>query len=187
MIKLAFLNFKNSFKNYLALILSLAFTVLVLYNFQNLIDSQAFEVLGTRNRDYIEMLVQMVSFVLCCFMFFFIWYSTNVFLTGRKKEIGIYVFMGLSNEKIGKMYLMETIFIGLSSLILGLALGALSAGLFQLILLAISDITVVSAGNQTYGIHNRSLRNCLYDICGERLCKYCKKQCFEHGVRVKAE
>ena len=72
MIKLAFLNFKNSFKNYLALILSLAFRVLVLYNFQNLIDSQAFEVLGTRNRDYIEMLVQMVSFVLCCFMFFFI-------------------------------------------------------------------------------------------------------------------
>lgn len=142
MIKLAFLNFKNSFKNYLALVFSLAFTVLVLYNFQNLIDSQAFEVLGTRNREYIEMLVQMVSFVLCCFMFFFIWYSTNVFLTGRKKEIGIYVFMGLSNEKIGKMYLMETIFIGLSSLILGLALGALSAGLFQLILLAISDIAV---------------------------------------------
>lgn len=142
MIKLAFLNFKNSFKNYLALVLSLAFTVLVLYNFQNLIDSQAFEVLGTRNREYIEMLVQVVSFVLCCFMFFFIWYSTNVFLTGRKKEIGIYIFMGLSNERIGKMYLIEAALIGLSSLILGLALGALSAGLFQMILLAISDIAV---------------------------------------------
>ncbi len=142
MMRLAFLNFKNSFQNYLSLVVSLAFTVLVLFNFQNLIDSEAFGVLGTRNKEYVEIIVQTVSFVLGCFMFFFIWYSTNVFLTRRKREMGIYVFMGLSNERIGKMYFIETILIGASALVLGLALGALSAGLFQMILLAVSDLAV---------------------------------------------
>ncbi len=142
MMKLALINFRNGFRNYLSLVLSLAFTVLVLFNFQNLITSGAFEVLGTRNREYVEIIVNMITFVLVCFLFFFIWYSTNVFLTRRKKEIGIYVFMGLSNEKIGKLYFLETMFTGLSALVTGLVFGALSSGLFQMILLAISDLAV---------------------------------------------
>ena len=86
MMRLAFLNFKNSFRNYLSLIVSLAFTILVFLNFQNLIYSNTFSVLGQRNKEYIHILIQVISIVLICFMFFFIWYSTNVFLTRRKKE-----------------------------------------------------------------------------------------------------
>jgi putative ABC transport system permease protein len=141
-IRLAVLNFKSGFKNYLSLVLSLAFTVLVFLNFQNILCSDAFEELGTRNREYINMLVQMTSFILGCFMVFFIWYSTNVFLTRRKKEIGIYVFMGLSNQKIGRLYLAEIILIGFSALGVGLVLGMLVSGLFQMILFAISDLAV---------------------------------------------
>ena len=85
MMDLAFLNFKNGFKNYLSLVISLAFTILVLFNFQNIIYSGAFEVLGTRNKEYIDIIIQMISYILGCFMFFFIWYATNVFLTRRKK------------------------------------------------------------------------------------------------------
>ena len=48
-IRLAVLNFKSGFKNYLSLVLSLAFTVLVFLNFQNILCSDAFEELGTRN------------------------------------------------------------------------------------------------------------------------------------------
>ena len=88
MTKLAWINFKSGFKNYLSLVVSLAFTILVLFNFQNLIYSGGFEILGTRNKEYVEIIVNMITFVLVCFMFFFIWYSTNVFLTRRKKEIG---------------------------------------------------------------------------------------------------
>ena len=36
-IRLAVLNFKSGFKNYLSLVLSLAFTVLVFLNFQNIL------------------------------------------------------------------------------------------------------------------------------------------------------
>ena len=49
MMKLAFQNFKVSFKNYLSLIISLAFTILVLFNFLNLIDSGILNGLGESN------------------------------------------------------------------------------------------------------------------------------------------
>ena len=51
MVKLAMMNVKHGLKNYLSLILSLAFTVLILFNFQNLIGSDSFLVLGTRNKE----------------------------------------------------------------------------------------------------------------------------------------
>jgi len=142
MIRLAFMNFKNSFKSYLSLVLSLAFTILVYLNFQNIIYSEAFAILGQRNKDYIDMLVEIVSVVLVCFMFFFLWYATNVFLTRRKREIGIYIFMGMSNRKIGSLYMIEISFVGITALLIGIGFGALAAGLFQMIMGAVSDITV---------------------------------------------
>ena len=140
--KLALMNFRNSFKSYLALVISLAFTILVLYNFQNIIYSEIFVVLGERNTQLINTLIQMISIVLVCFMFFFIWYATNVFLSKQKREIGIYIFMGLSNQKIGKLYMLETTFIGIAALGLGLLFGMITAGLFQMIMLSLSDIDI---------------------------------------------
>lgn len=142
MTKLAWMNVKNSFKSYLSVVISLAFTILVLYNFQNMIYSETFALLGERNREYINMLIQTISIVLACFMFFFIWYATNVFLAKRKKEIGIYIFMGLSNQKIGRLYMIETTLMGVAALLLGLFFGMITAGLFQMIMLALSDIAI---------------------------------------------
>lgn len=142
MMKIALQNFKSSFKNYLAIIISLSFTILVFLNFQNIVYSDIFNGLGEHNKEFIDIIIQAISFVLGCFMFFFLWYATNVFLTKRKKEIGIYIFMGLTNQKIGKLYMIETTIIGISALILGVGFGVLTTQLFQMILAAISEITV---------------------------------------------
>ncbi|MDO5409974.1 MAG: ABC transporter permease [Lachnospiraceae bacterium] len=142
MIKLAFGNFKASFRNYISLILSLAFTVLIFLNFRSVLYSDAMDTLGQMSARNIKILIQVVTIVLSCFMFFFIWYSTNVFLTQRKKEIGIYVFMGLTNQKIGCLYMIETVFIGLTALVLGIGSGLLTMQLFQMVMLSISEITV---------------------------------------------
>ena len=142
MMRLAFSNFKSSFRNYLSLIISLAFTILVFLNFQNIIYTNMFESLGEHNSDYIEIIVRVISVVLGCFMFFFIWYSTNVFLKKRKKEIGTYVFMGFTNQRIGRLYMIETTMIGFSALALGIGVGMAVTYLFQMILLAISEISV---------------------------------------------
>ncbi len=153
MIQLAFLNFKNSFKSYLSLIISLSFTILILYNFQNIIYSEAFAVLGQHNKEYIDMLIQVVTIVLLCFMFFFLWYATNVFLTRRKHEIGIYIFMGMTNRKIASLYLIEISFVGVTALVIGIGFGGLFAGLFQMILGAVSETEI----NVKFGIFPRAV------------------------------
>lgn len=142
MVKLAFQNFKSSFKNYLSLIISLAFTILIFLNFQNVIYSDTLQLLGESNARNIKIVIQCITVVLSCFMLFFIWYSTNVFLSKRKKEIGIYVFMGLTHQKIACLYMFETTMIGIVALLLGLGFGLITTQLFQMILLAISDISI---------------------------------------------
>ena len=141
-IKLAFNNFRKSFRNYFSMILSLSFTIMILYNFVNLTYTETFKAFGEQNKNYIDIIIQVVSVVLICFMFFFIWYATNVFLTKRKKEIGIYVFMGLTNRKIAKIYAMETIITGIAALVLGILCGVVSTQLFQMLLFTISDISI---------------------------------------------
>lgn len=142
LVKLSFINFKASLKNYISLIASLAFTVLIIFNFFNLMASPIMESLGQMNSRNLKIVIQCVLIVLSCFMFFFVWYATNVFLTKRKKEIGIYIFMGLTNQRIGKLYMLETLMIGLVSLVMGIGFGILVSQLFTMILITISDIEV---------------------------------------------
>lgn len=142
LVKLSFINFKASLKNYISLIASLAFTVLIIFNFFNLMASPIMESLGQMNSRNLKIVIQCVLIVLSCFMFFFVWYATNVFLTKRKKEIGIYIFMGLTNQRIGKLYMLETLMIGLVSLVIGIGFGILVSQLFTMILITISDIEV---------------------------------------------
>lgn len=140
--KLAYSNFRRSIKNYLALIISLSFSIFTFFNFQNIVFSNAMDILKDKNSDYITIIIQVISIVLIIFVFFFIWYATNVFLSQRKKDIGIFTFMGLDNVKIGKMYVIEVGMIAFLSLIIGLISGALFSKLFTMVLLRLSDISV---------------------------------------------
>ena len=142
MFQLAWGNVKSSFKHYISLVLSLSFTILIFLNFQNLVYSEAFAVMGEHNKSYSDMLVQTVSAVLGVFMVFFTGYATNVFLNRRKKEIGIYVFMGLTNQKIGKLYMIEMAMVGIVTVAVGIGFGILTTKLFQMIVLSMSEITV---------------------------------------------
>lgn len=140
--KLAYSNFKRSVKNYVALIISLSFSIFTFFNFQNIVFSNAMDILKEKNSDYISIIIQVISIVLVIFVFFFIWYATNVFLAQRKKDIGIFTFMGLDNGKIGKMYVIEVGMIAFLSLTIGLGSGVLFSKLFTMVLLKISDISV---------------------------------------------
>lgn len=140
--KLAYSNFRRSVKNYIALIVSLSFSIFTFFNFQNIVFSDAMDILKDKNSEYINIIIQVISIVLVIFVFFFIWYATNVFLAQRKKDIGIFTFMGLDNAKIGKMYVIEVGMIGIFSLVIGLGSGVIFSKLFTMILLKISDISI---------------------------------------------
>lgn len=138
--RLACSNFKRSIREYAALIISLAFSVFIFFNFQSVVYSDSMDVLKNMKKSYIDMIVQAASVVFGVFLFFFIWYATNIFLNQRKKEIGIYTFMGLDNTKIGRLYALEALFISIFSVVSGLLTGIGFSKLFQMLLFKLSDI-----------------------------------------------
>ena len=140
--RLAMWNFKRSVREFGVLVLSLSFSVFIFFNFQNMVYSQAMDVLMEFRKDLIDSVLQAASIVFAVFLFFFIWYAANVFLNQRKKEIGIYIFMGLDNKRISRMYALESVMVGLFSLIFGLISGVLFSKLFQMLLLKLSEISV---------------------------------------------
>ena len=139
---LAVSNFKRSVREFAMLVLSLSFSVFIFFNFQNVIYSRAMDVLLEFRKDLIDSVIEAASIVFVVFLFFFVWYAANVFLNQRKKEIGIYIFMGLDNKRISKMYALESAMVGMSALFSGILLGLLFSKLFQMLLLKLSEISV---------------------------------------------
>lgn len=131
-------NLKNNIKIYSMFFISMIFSVFILVNFELLLYGDIMQYIGKINKDIYIVLLKCVIAVLIIFMIFFIWYSTNIFLRKRKKEIGIYVFSGLDLFIIGKIYFIEVFLMGLSSCIIGISLGTIFSKFFQMIILKIS-------------------------------------------------
>ena len=94
-LRIAYNNFKNNIKIYTMFFISMIFSVVILSNFMILLKGNTLDYLGKMNKEYSKMTLQILIIMLTLFMLFFIWYSSNIFLKNRKKEIGIYTFMGL--------------------------------------------------------------------------------------------
>lgn len=139
---IVFNNFKNNIKTYSMFFISMIFSVIILNNFIILIDGEALNILGEFNASYTKMILRMISLVLGIFMFFFIWYTSNVFLRNRKKEIGLFTFMGVDLRTIGKIYFTEMMLIGLSSCVIGIGAGVLFSKFFQMIVFAVANFNV---------------------------------------------
>lgn len=139
---IAFNNFKNNIKTYTMFFISMIFSVIILNNFIILLDGEALTILGETNVSYTKMILRMISLILGIFMFFFIWYTSNVFLRNRKKEIGLFTFMGVDLSTIGKIYFTEMMLIGLSSCVIGIGAGALFSKFFQMIVFAVANFNV---------------------------------------------
>lgn len=141
-LKIASMSFRNNFRKFKSMILAMAFSVAILYNFQFIVFSDSMAILQDWNKEFINIVVQIISIILIIFSLFYIWYTTNVFLTKRKKEIGIYIFMGFDNIQVGKLYAIETLFLGFISILIGLVCGVIFSKLFIMIMLKISTIDV---------------------------------------------
>ncbi len=62
-------------------------------------------------------------------------YANNFLINRRKKEFGIYMSLGMGKRQISKIILMETIFVGIISLVIGIVVGVF-ASQFMSILVA---------------------------------------------------
>ncbi|WP_195265067.1 ABC transporter permease [Clostridium sp. 1001275B_160808_H3] len=154
---IAYNNFKNNIKVYTMFFISMIFSVVVLSNFLIMMDGEAMKVLGDMNEEYSKLILQVITVILVIFMFFFIWYASNIFLRNRKKEIGIYAFMGLDSSVIGKIYFIEMMLIGVSASIIGTTIGVVLSKFFQIVVFKIADFNI----DVTFNV---SLNSIIYTI-----------------------
>ena len=54
-------------------------------------------------------------------------YANNFLINRRKKEVGIYMTLGMSKRQISKIILLETVFVGIISLVAGLIIGVFAS------------------------------------------------------------
>lgn len=137
--KLALKNIKRSIKDYAIYFFTLVLGVSIFYIF-NAIESQT-AMLGINKSmyDIVDMMTTILSGVSIFVAFvlgFLILYASRFLIKRRSKEFGLYLTLGMSKRKISQVLLLETFFIGLISLVVGLLLGV-----------ALSQLTSVLVAN----------------------------------------
>lgn len=124
--KLSLKNIKKSFKDYAIYFFTLILGVAIFYVF-NAIESQTVLLNVTKSTmDIIDLMVDLLSGVSVFVSFilgFLIIYASRFLMKRRNKEFGIYLTLGMSKKNISKILLLETIFIGIISLFVGLIIG----------------------------------------------------------------
>ena len=109
--------------------------VAIFYIF-NSIDSQtAMMSLNKLKMDMIESLVDILSYLsvfVSVVLGFLIVYANNFLIKRRKKEIGIYFTLGMSRAKVSLILVLETMIVGIVSLIIGLILGVVLSQLISI-------------------------------------------------------
>ena len=116
--KIAFKNVKKSFKDYTIYFFTLMLAVCIFYTFNSVESQKAMSELTSSGECYVDILSKVISYV-------------SVFIAFI---LGIYMTLGMSKNKISKILILETIIVGILSLISGLILGLIfSQGLSILV------------------------------------------------------
>ena len=136
--KLALRNVRRSFRDYGVYLLTLTFGVCLFYTFNSL-DGQGAMVFLAQNGnpivDSIMIFMDIFSVVVAVVLACLILYANRFLLRRRKRELGTYLLLGLSQGQVSRLLFLETGLIGLVSLAAGLALGvAASFGMSALTL-----------------------------------------------------
>ncbi|MDM0473689.1 ABC transporter permease [Clostridium perfringens] len=124
--KIALNNVRKSFKDYSIYFLTLTLGVCIFYAFNSIGDQKAFLELGKRQAEYIKVLQGLISGIsvfISCVLGGLILYANNFLIKKRKKELGIYMTLGMGKNKISKILTYETALVGIISLVVGLGVG----------------------------------------------------------------
>ncbi len=131
--KIAINNVKKSFKDYTIYFLTLTFAVCIFYSFNSIESQKAMFEISKKEASFIDMLTTVISWVsvfVSVILGGLIVYANNFMIKRRKKELGVYMTLGMSKRKISSILVSESFFIGLMSLVAGLIFGiVLSQGL----------------------------------------------------------
>lgn len=131
--KLILKNVQKNIRDYLIYFLTLMIAVSLFYAFNSISDQPAFSEMGmtrTLLYDQLGILLSALSMLIAIVLAFLIIYANQFLLKRRKKELGIYMILGMKKGRISRIFAGETMCVGFIALVIGLLLGfVLSQGL----------------------------------------------------------
>lgn len=146
LLKLAVRNMRRSLRDYAIYFVTLLIAVTVFYAFNSVGDQQVMhDIAASDNTNVVEFTGYMMntfSVVVAFVLGFLVIYANQLLISRRKREFGIYLVLGMKPGQVSRILLYETIFIGLGSLVLGLALGVLISQLLSFATAALFGIAM---------------------------------------------
>lgn len=141
--KLSLKNIKKSFKDYAIYFLTLVLGVAIFYVFNALDSQEALLKLNNSQKAVIGLMNEFlggVSILVAVILGFLIIYASRFLIKRRKKEFGIYLTLGMSKRQVSKILLMETIIIGIISLIVGLGVGVIASQFMSIVVAKMFEV-----------------------------------------------
>lgn len=146
LLKLAVRNMRRSLRDYAIYFVTLLIAVTVFYAFNSVGDQQVMhDIAASNNANVIEFtgyMMNIFSVIVALVLGFLVIYANQLLINRRKREFGIYLVLGMKPGQVSRILLYETIFIGLGSLVLGLALGVLISQLLSFATAALFGIAM---------------------------------------------
>ncbi|AUN07279.1 ABC transporter permease [Clostridium botulinum] len=124
--KIALKNIKKSYKDYTIYFLTLILAVCIFYSFNSIDSQKALTDIKSSGGSYVSRLMEFMSAIsvfVSIILGSLILYANNFLIKKRKKELGIYMILGMGKRKISKILVRETSIVGAISLIAGLIIG----------------------------------------------------------------
>ncbi|MDD3394210.1 MAG: ABC transporter permease [Anaerotignum sp.] len=124
--KLAFKNAGKSVRDYAVYFFTLVLGVSIFYMFNSIYAQKDIMVVTESLNDSMIALCQLLSIIsvfVAVVLGFLIVYANNFFIKRRKKELGIYMTLGMEKSKISIILVLETLVMAIAALLLGLVVG----------------------------------------------------------------
>lgn len=122
--KLLSASMRKRWKDYLVLLFGLTISIAIFYMFETLAQNEAFlkenAMIGA-----IVFVFHVGTFILGLVTVFYIFYATSFIMSLREKELGMYMTFGAKKGKVTQMMFLETLAIGVISLLIGLFIGVM--------------------------------------------------------------
>ena len=129
LLKLAWRNIRHSFRDYTIYFLTILFGVAVFYAFNSIGEQSVMMDIETASSesvlDLTQQMIGLVSSLIAFVLGFLVIYSNGFLIRRRKREFGTYMLLGMPNTQVSLIMLLETVLVGILSLIIGLLIGVL--------------------------------------------------------------
>jgi putative ABC transport system permease protein len=145
--KLAFRNIRRSIRDYAVYFLTLLFGVCIFYAFNSITQQSTVLDMSEAESNMVQVLSLLIGYVsvfVAIILGFLIVYANRFLIRRRKREFALYLTLGMRRRQVSLIIVLETVLVGLFSLVIGLALGYLLSQGLLFVTAALFDIKMDS-------------------------------------------